>query len=326
MQTLYQVVSSGPVQTNLSIGNFEAVSLSYRGSAFDDRLNLVGGLRYSKLINTGRTDVSPTIGAIFEVKKGIHVFASRSTMSTFTNQMSVIGPGVLPSDNAHLLDNVAEKGYEWGVKTDFNDSEFAGTWSMYRDERNGVVQLDFVKSINDPRNQGSNITTTQAQPSVNGGVLRAEGMEWDLTWTPNRRFQLITNYAWQYTAKTVTDKTLNPATPGALSNIRARMRLVKSPKHRGNIIAKYNFTTGALRNVSVGGAVRMTDKYLVTASPSITITVPKETIVDLFATYTTKLADVPTDFQFNLINATNEVNDITRSNGLEYRLTMGVRF
>ena len=53
---------------------------------------------------------------------------------------------------------------------------------------------------------------------------------------------------------------------------------------------------------------------------------PKETILDLFATYTMKLANVPTDLQLNIINATNEVNDITRSNGLEYRLTLGFRF
>ncbi len=326
MQGLYQVVSSGPVLTNLSISNFEAYSLSYRGSAFEDRLNIVAGIRRSKLINTGRTDDSPTIGAIFEAMKGIHAFASYSTMATFTNQMSVIGPGTLPSDNAHLLDNVLEKGIEWGIKTDFNDSEFAGTWSMYRDERDGIVQLDFYKSINDPRNQGSNITVTQAQPYVNGGVVRAEGMEFDLTWTPNRKFQLISNYAWQYTAKTISDKTLNPATPGALTNQRARMRLVKSPLHRANLIGKYNFTDGALRNLSVGGAIRYCDEYYVTSSAAIWLIVPDEVIVDLFATYSMKLADIPMDFQLNVINATDEINDITRSNGLEFRLTMGVRF
>jgi outer membrane receptor protein involved in Fe transport len=326
MQGIYQVVSGGPVETNLSISNFKATSLSYRGSAFNDRLNVIGGLRWSKLINTGRKDTSPTVGAIFEVVKGVHVFASKSKMSTFTNQMSVIGPGVLPSDNARLLDNVQEKGTEWGIKTDFNDSEFAGTWSMYRDERDGIVQLDFFKSLNDPRNQGGNITTTQAQPYVNGGVVRAEGMEFDLTWTPSRKFQLITNYAWQYTAKTVSDKTLNPNTPGVLTNERARMRLVKSPLHRANIIAKYNFTGGALRDLSIGGAFRYTDWYYVSGSASYWITVPKETILDLFATYTMKLANVPTDLQLNIINATNEVNDITRSNGLEYRLTLGFRF
>jgi len=325
-QGIYRVVSSGPVQTNLSIGNFKAASVSYRGSALNNRLNVMGGMRKSTLVNTNRSDTSPTVGAIFEVVKGIHLFASASEMSTFTNQLSVIGPGVLPSDNARLLDNVKEKGKEWGVKTNFNDSKFSGTWSMYRDERDGIVQLDFVKSINDPRNQGSNITTTQAQPSVNGGVLRAEGTEFDLTWTPSRNFQLITNYAWQYTAKVVSDKTLNPATPGALVNQNARRRLIKSPKHRANIIGKYNFTNGVLRNLSIGSALHYHDDYFVTAGPANQLVVPSEVVLDLFATYSTRFRDVPTDFQVNVINATNQINDITRSNGLEIRLTTGVRF
>jgi outer membrane receptor protein involved in Fe transport len=246
-------------------------------------------------------------------------------MSTFTNQLSAIGGGVLPSDNPKLLDNVKEKGQEFGIKTNFNDSEFSGTLSLYRDERDGIVQADFVKIISDPRNQ-SGSATQQVQFFTNGGVVRAEGLEFDLAWTPNRTFQLITNYAWQYTAKVVSDKTLNPNTPGALTNTKARARLQKSPKHRFNIIGKYNFTTGALKKLSVGGALRYSDEYNVSNSPAIGIVVPSEMIIDLFATYSTKLADVPTDFQLNVINATNQINDITRSNGLELRLSAGFRF
>jgi outer membrane receptor protein involved in Fe transport len=326
LQGIYGVVSSGPVLTNVSIANFEAMTFSYRGQAMDGRLNMLAGVRRSKLINTGRTDYSPTYGAIFTIKKGIHVFASASEMVTFTNQLSYIGPGVTAADNPKLLDNVSEKGMEWGLKTDFNDSEFSGTVSMYQDERDGIVQLDFVKSINDPRNSGPNMTTTQAQPYVNGGVVRAEGVEFDLTWTPNRKFQLSTNYAWQYTAKTVSDKTLNPLTPGALVNQHLKRRLQKSPEHRFNIIGKYNFVDGPFRNLSVGGAFRYSDEYSLQNAASINIMVPSEIIIDMFANYSTKLAGIPTDFQFNVINATNEINDITRSNGLEFRLTTGFRF
>ena len=324
-QGIYQVVASGPRQTNLSIGNFEAMTFSYRGSAMDGRLNLLAGVRRSELINTGRSDYSPTYGAIFTVTKGFHVFASASEMVSFTNQLSILGGGVLPSDNPVQLDNVSEKGYEWGVKTDFNDSEFSGTLSMYSSERDGIIQADFVKIVNDPRNL-SGSAANQVQYFTNGGVVLAEGLEFDLAWTPNRKFQLITNYAWQYTAKTVSDKTLNPATPGALTNQRARDRLQKSPEHRFNIIGKYNFTDGPFRNLSVGGALRYSDEYLINNYVALESNVPSEVIVDLFATYTTKLAGIPTDFQLNVLNATNEINDMTRSNGLEFRLTTGFRF
>lgn len=324
-QGIYQVVASGPRQTNLSIGNFEAMTFSYRGSAMDGRLNLLAGVRRSELINTGRSDYSPTYGAIFTVTKGFHVFASASEMVSFTNQLSILGGGVLPTDKPVQLDNVSEKGYEWGVKTDFNDSEFSGTLSMYSDERDGIIQADFVKIVSDPRNL-SGSAANQVQYFTNGGVVRAEGLEFDLAWTPNRKFQLITNYAWQYTAKTVSDKTLNPATPGALTNQHARRRLQKSPEHRANFIGKYNFVDGSLQGLSLGGALRYSDEYSLQNNVSINIMVPSEVIIDLFANYSTKLAGIPTDFQFNVLNATNEINDITRSNGLEFRLTTGFRF
>lgn len=324
-QGIYQVVASGPRQTNFSVGNFEAWTLSYRGQAIDGRLNVIAGVRKSELINTGRTDYSPTYGAIFTVTPGVHVFASASEMVSFTNSLSIIGGGVRATDKPVLLDNVNEKGYEWGVKTDFKDGEYSGTISMYRDERDGIVQADFAKILADPRNL-SGSAADQVQYFVNGGIVRAEGVELDLTWTPNRKLQLITNYAWQYTAKTVSDKTLNPATPGALANQHARRRLMKSPEHRANFIAKYNFVDGSLQGLSVGGAIRYSDEYLINNNITIDINVPSEVIVDLFANYSTKLAGVPTDFQFNVINATDEINDITRSNGLEFRLTTGFRF
>ena len=324
-QGIYQVVASGPRQTNLSITNFEGMTFSYRGSALDNRLNVVAGVRRSELINTGRSDYSPTYGAIFTVKKGFHVFASASEMVTFTNNLSAQGGGVLPSDTPKLLDNVTESGQEWGIKTDLNDGEWSGTISMYRNERDGIVQADFAKIIADPRNL-SGSAADQVQFFTNGGIVRAEGVEVDLAWTPSRKFQLITNYAWQYTAKTVSDKTLNPATPGALANQHARRRLQKSPEHRANVIAKYNITDGAFKNISVGGAFRYSDKYLVNNNISLDIHAPAEVVVDLFATYTTKISDIPTDFQLNVINANDEINDITRSNGLEVRLTTGIRF
>ncbi len=325
-QGIYKVVASGPVQTNYSLANFSAITVSYRGEMFNDRLNVVVGMRRSKLINTGRKDDSPTYGAIWQVTKGIHVFASASKMVTFTNQLSVIGPGTLPSDNAHLLDNEHDKGTEFGVKTDWADNKLSGTISVYSDERSGYIQLDFAKSIADPRNTGSNITVTQAQPYINGGVQRAEGIEGDLTWTPNRNWQMTVNGAYQYTAKQVSDVTLDPRTPGDLAHQTFNRRLIKSPKYRANIMGKYNFTGDLFHNMSIGGAVRYTDDYYVTASPQYWIIVPHETIIDMFATYTTKSFGVPTDYQLNLINLTNQINDITRSNGLEIRGTVGFRF
>ena len=328
VQPLYPLSGpGGSKMTNYSVTNQKAYYASYRGTAFDDKLNVLLGIRNTQLLNTGRKENTPTIGAIYEVTPGFHAFASASQAVSFTNQLSWLGAGVTPADNAHLLDNVKEKGFELGVKTDWNDNTLSGTVSYYRAERDGVIVLDYVKMYSDPRNIGANFgnPNTQASPYVNGGIYRSEGLDGDLIWTPNQHFQFLLNFDWEFTSKIVSDPSLNPATPGLLANQGQKRRLGKAPEYKANLVAKYTFTSGVLDNLTVGGALRYTDTYFVSDSPIfLTMSVPEEYIFDAFATFSSKIGKTPTEYKLTLINLTNKVNDMTRGNGFEARL--GVTF
>lgn len=328
VQPLYALAGSGGAKlTNFSVTNQKAYYASYRASALDNKLNVLVGIRRTELLNTGRKEDTPTIGGIYEVTSGFHVFASASQAVSFTNQLSWVGAGVTPADNAHLLDNVKEKGYEIGVKTDWRDNTLSGTMSYYGADRDGVIVLDYVRMYSDPRNTGANFgnPNTQASPYVNGGLYRAEGIDGDIVWTPNQNFQLMANFDWEFTSKIVKDPSLNPATPGILANQGQKRRLGKAPEYKANLVGKYTFTSGTFHNFSVGCAIRYTDTYFVSDSPIfLTMSVPEEYIFDAFAIYNSKIGKMPTEYKLTLINLTNKINDMTRGNGFEARF--GIAF
>lgn len=292
---------------------------SYRASLLDDRIHALFGVnRYlvdpSGPFNSpvGKSNTTYTYGLIGEVVKGFSVFASRSSAVQFTNQQSATGIGVLPSDNPHTLNSETDKGIEAGIKTTFRDNELTGTISYYNDERNGVVAGDQLRTLTDPRN--SAVTTVQF--FTNGGLYRSRGIDTDLTWTPNRDLQLVLNYNYSIEAKIVTDPSVNPTTPGTLAYQREfQLPLSHSPRNRLNLVAKYNFADGFLKNLSVGGAVRYSDTYEVTNSVSYNLWVPDQTMLDAFVTYRAKIAGIPMDFKVNVTNITDERDDYSWGDG-----------
>jgi len=87
-------------------------------------------------------------------------------------------------------------------------------------------------------------------------------------------------------------------------------------------VVKYGLT----RKVNVGGAIRYSDDYEYSNAATTHVTVPRETLYDMFATYTAKVYEVPTTYKLNLINIGNTYNDITRDNGFVCRASMSFEF
>jgi outer membrane receptor protein involved in Fe transport len=75
----------------------------------------------------------------------------------------------------------------------------------------------------------------------------------------------------------------------------------------------------------VGSAIRYSAEYNMTDSPTMDLIVPAETIIDLFGTYRTTFMKTPTEITLNLINLTDEINDLTRGDGFEARISVGFR-
>ncbi len=296
----------------------EQYYFSYRGSFLDDRVNTLFGVnRYEVIFPKpagGNEDANTTYtyGVIGEVVKGLSLFASRSEAVQFTSQVSALGPGVLPSDNVQPLDNETVSGYEFGLKTTWNDNEFTGTVSYYHSEREGVVAGDVLRTTTDPRNTMG----TQVQFFVNGGLYRSRGIDADITWTPNNRFQAVFNYNRSLQADIVSDPSVNPNAPGSLDYQKKFGRpLSQSPKHRMNLVGKYNFDQGMLKNVSAGAAIRYNSTYSVTNSVTYDLWAPAATMVDFFVSYRTKIVRTPAEFKLNVNNVTDHRDDYTWGDG-----------
>jgi outer membrane receptor protein involved in Fe transport len=326
---VYKLIGGAPTlsagKVNLNINHQDYVS--YRASFMDDRVHaLVGVNRYvvdpSGRLNTplGNRNNSATYGIIAEVTKGISVFASKSSSVQFTNLMSVTGVGVLPSDNAHPLDNEKGNGFEMGLKSTWHNNELTGTCSYYDDTRDGVVSGDILRNLSDPRNA----VVSTVQFNVNGGHYVSRGVDLDLSWTPNDRFQMLLNYNHTIEAIITSDPSVNPNTTGTLTYQREFLYpLSHTPKDRANLVGKYNFAGG---HFSVGGSMRYSATYLISNANTSLLWVPQQTMLDAFVAYRTKLGSVPTELRLNATNITNVRDDYSWGNGREYAASVVFHF
>jgi len=301
---------------------------SYRGSFWEDRVNVLFGVNNYSIDRSSPTtktqsNTTYTYGVIAEVVKGFSVFASKSEAVQFTNQVSALGPAVLPSDNATTLNSEQDTGYEIGLKSTWRDNELSGTISYYNSERNGVVGGDVLKTLTDPRNTAG----TGVQFFVNGGLFRSRGIDTDLTWTPNRNLQMVFNYNHSIEARIVSDPSVNPNTPGSLDYQKKFGRpLSQAPENRFNLFGKYNFDSGSLKNFSVGAAARYNSTYSITNGTTQDLWAPAATLFDFFVSYRTHLMGTPTELKFNMNNVTDQRDDYTWGDGRTYYGTVKFSF
>jgi outer membrane receptor protein involved in Fe transport len=305
---------------------FEDYYASHRGKLLNGRLNTLLGYRKVKDAILGRGDDTFTYGAIFEVIKGAHIFASTSETFGLTSAMNVSGTGVVAADNARVLDPEKGNAWELGLKSDLKAGVFSGSVSLFEVERDGIVLADSDANLRDPRNNDAS-PTNDVRYQVNGGVHRSRGLDVDLFWTPNPRLQVVLSYVNLWEAKVVSDPSISRAARTRVFVSTFERRLVKSPEHSASLVGKYNFTDGDLKGLSLGAALRYSSDYQANANAAYDLVVPSETTLDLFATYGGfKVLGHPLDLQVNATNVTDRVNDITRGNGLEFAGSVRLRF
>lgn len=327
MPDIFNIISGPAKVTSKSNSDFRDYYATYRGSALDSKLDFVTGVRRVHQKQTGFNHDTWTVGAVYEVIPGFRAFASVGQNFVFSNRYSIEGPGVTAAELASrkFLDFEKGKGIEVGVKTNWRDNTLSGSVSHYFDQRDGIIRNSFNKNSVEARNYDAdpNNNVTWAE---NGGRVQVKGIDGDIAWTPNRNLQVILNFNYEYEAKTVSDPTIDMTKPQLDVYIKTFLRRpMKNPIWKDNIIAKYNFTDGFLKGTSIGGAIRYSGAYNLTDSAFVDQIVPAETIIDVFATYRTKVGKTPVDLTLNLANLTDKVNDLTRSDGFEARLTVGFR-
>ena len=314
--------------------------LSYRGSAFSDKLNLLAGARSVKqnttgLISTGKSELTKSIGVIGQVVPGVYAFGTYNTTFQFASDYNVYfastGASVPIAGESKPLNSETGDGFEFGLKSALFGEKLSGTISYFEVNRDGVVVADIQKNLTDPRNNDTT-TNNDVRFNQNGGLQQSKGIDADLVWTPTANFQVLANFTYLIKARVISDPSVNTINIGINEpNARKyeklfRTRLAKSPEFSSNLMGKYTFRTGNFSGTYVGAGVRHTGKYEVSDNEVYGIQVKAETLFDTFVGYTTKIAKIPSTFQLNARNLTNKINDVTRDDGFVLQARVSMQF
>ncbi|HEY0946355.1 MAG TPA: TonB-dependent receptor [Opitutaceae bacterium] len=207
--------------------------LSERATFWQDRVNLMGGVRYDYIDNHSKDlasgeaserqedEISYQLGANLRVLPQFTVFAnlSRSFVPQFRIGRDIDG-------NTFELPNEFGKGWEVGAKSSFIDDRLTFTTTYYEIERENVA-----RDTTDPLT-GTAITVLSGKES-------SKGYEVDFNWVATRELQFFGGYGYNDTE--------------VESNAQARhlegSPLRRSPKDNLGIGAKYERKSGAFKGV-----------------------------------------------------------------------------
>jgi iron complex outermembrane receptor protein len=228
--------------------NYAAYGLLNVG-AFNNTLNLVGGVRYnrstSNVINFigpytpgyAAHYTTPQVGLGYKLFPGILIYASYSESytlpSTVTLHQIVTINGVATSVPYAQAGPTIGKGKEAGIKTDLWGSALSTTLSVYQITQSNVVATSF-----------QNINGVSAQTDSQGGVVRGNGIEFEGTWTPMRNLQI--------TGSVSEEDLRNIAEPIGLQ-IYLGSHPYWTRKTLANLWGRYTFTSGPLSGFWMGG-------------------------------------------------------------------------
>jgi outer membrane receptor protein involved in Fe transport len=272
-----QAITSFDRLQNKQIVTLERVGYyaSYRAALFDDRFNLMAGVRreeadtkvFAPVNNTTSTDTqkrtTPMAGVNFRVIPGVMLFAGYSESFVPSAARTAGGP-LARLDEIQPLGPQIGKGYEAGVKLDPADGKITGTLSLFQIELSNQPSLDAERTNNDPRNADPSVPSGVRFPYdvsffTGGGTNVVEGVDVDVVYSPLPNLQFLGSLAHTWKAEMEsqppiqgTGRLANGATVRFPDIDVAGTRLERVPEWSTSLWAKYTFTSGPLKNFSVG--------------------------------------------------------------------------
>lgn len=280
-------------------------------SLFDERLKVVGGVRYNLLRQTLTWDslpvgnpadninqdrVTPQAGLLYKISRHLSVFASYSESLEPQSALDADGNAAGPIEG---------RGYELGVKTDAFDGRLSGTLSLFEVERSNTATRDTARELTEGRDPFYFFGNTET----------AQGLEADFVASPFKDFQVLLSYAWMWERETTAAQ--DPSRIGTVFE--------QTPEHALNIWAKHVLTTGRWKGLELGGGVRWDSGYLV--SPLIEAGASHR--IDCLIRYPLSVLGRQLSVSLNINNLTNERNlggSINWTNPQEFFLTLRTRF
>ncbi|RQH10699.1 TonB-dependent siderophore receptor [Bradyrhizobium sp. RP6] len=249
-------------------------------------LSVVGGVRwmeYEQLAGKGRPNfitntnlagdkVLPLGGIIFKLNDQLSYYVSytqslkpTSTIALFTGAPIgfVVDSTILP-----------EEGTQWetGVKFDVN-KRLSGTLAVYDIEKKNVL-------VSDPFSSGTVLVRTSAK-------ARSRGVELDVTGRLSDQWSLIGSYGY---------------TDARLENdpINGNAKLLNSAMNTASLYLVYDFGDALPGRLRLGGGAHYVGDR--PGDSANTFFLSAYTVADIFATYDTKIDNLPVTYQFNVKN------------------------
>jgi outer membrane receptor protein involved in Fe transport len=219
-----------------------------------------------------------------------------------------------------------EQGYnrEIGVKTSLWDGKFTSTFSLFQADRQNQRKEDGFHQSIDVFNfnynpiiapDGTDYTPLGSHARhfrwySNDAHDRTQGVDFEVIWTPMRNFQSFITGSYIWTAKTVSDPTVQPT--NIYYDLYFNTRLEYTPEYTFKTFNKYTFTDGPIRGASVGLGIRHASKTSIGRNNSWN---PKEgglagadyTVFDLTLAYPYEIYGYKLKSQLGIYNLTDEV-------------------
>lgn len=284
--------------------------ISYRGSWFNDRFLIMGGLRredYTKrtiLLNDdpqvdNDAETTPMIGAMYVIPDVGNVFVSYSENFNPNRSPLFVGSNATDEERRQLAPAETGVGMEAGFKLAMAET-LTGTVSLYEVTRTNITQLD--RDATQERNDGVQVY----RPA---GEQRTRGVEVDVLWRPNANYSLVFGYSWMFDAELVSDPSLDPT--GTEAQILFSRRLESTPEHMVSIWNKYTFNDGRLEGLELGIGARYVSEHMPRASNYRSNLFNDASLVfDAMIAYNFSLRGVDYKVAMELENLTDEVYQI----------------
>ncbi|WP_349643364.1 TonB-dependent siderophore receptor [Bradyrhizobium japonicum] len=249
-------------------------------------LSVVGGVRwmeYEQLAGKGRPNfitntnlagdkVLPLGGIIFRLNDQLSYYVSYTQSLKPTSTIALFTGAPI----GFVVDStiVPEEGTQWetGVKFDVN-KRLSGTLAIYDIEKKNVL-------VSDPFASGTVLVRTSAK-------ARSRGVELDVTGRLTDQWSMIGSYG--YTDARLEDDPIN-----------GNAKLLNSAMNTASLYLVYDFGDALPGRLRLGGGAHYVGDRPGDSANKFFL--PAYTVADIFATYDTKIDNLPVTYQFNVKN------------------------